>query len=53
MGERMEDDSAAEVENAAGLGVRYFEEVAQGREPKVVANWSVLRVRQNDQAMML
>lgn len=41
LGEHM-DDGSAEGEaghSQAGVGVRYFEEVAEGREGKVAANW--------------
>lgn len=39
------DDDAAEggaSHSQAGAGVRFFEEVAKGREGKVAANWSVI-----------
>lgn len=37
LGEGAED--AAEAEMEPGVGVRWFEEVAQGRDPKKAANW--------------
>jgi aspartyl-tRNA(Asn)/glutamyl-tRNA(Gln) amidotransferase subunit B len=40
LGERMDDAPETEGgENLTGLGVRWFEEVAKGREAKVAANW--------------
>lgn len=40
---RSGDDDGGSSHSAAGLGVRFFEEVAKGREAKVAANWSVMR----------
>ncbi|ORY78007.1 GatB/GatE catalytic domain-domain-containing protein [Leucosporidium creatinivorum] len=41
LGERMDDDAAegGTSHSQAGAGVRFFEEVAKGREGKVAANW--------------
>jgi len=36
-------DDAPELDEAGGttgIGVRWFEDVAKGRDPKVAANWS-------------
>lgn len=42
LGERMEDGPEADgAEGTTGIGVRWFEEVANGRDPKLAANWWV------------
>ncbi|KAK4047520.1 hypothetical protein OIO90_006162 [Microbotryomycetes sp. JL221] len=42
LGERMDDEPhGEELESLAGLGMRFFEEVAQGREAQTAANWVI------------
>lgn len=40
LGESLGDEGGEHVEGAAAVGVRFFEQVADGRDAKIAANWS-------------